>query len=157
MLHTMPHPLSKADFEAIYARVPRLCVELVMVEPGGVVLTRRSIAPDEGRWHVPGCTLRFGESLVDAAHRVACAETGVEVDDLEQLGVAEYVFEGYTQWPVSVVYLARPLVQSYRCDETASDVRAFPLDRLDDLDMIDQHRTLLRDHADRIRRRLRRL
>jgi ADP-ribose pyrophosphatase YjhB (NUDIX family) len=151
----MPHPLSQAEFDTIYGRVPRLCVEVVMVEPEGVVLTKRSIAPGEGLWHVPGSTLRFGEALVEAAHRVARDETGVDVADLEQIGVAEYVFDGYAQWPVSVVYLARPLSRGYRCDQTASAVRVFQVpDQLDGLAMIEQHRSLLLAHTDRITTRM---
>jgi len=53
----MPHPLSQTEFDTIYARVPRLCVEVIMVEPDGVVLTKRSIEPGAGLWHIPGAAL----------------------------------------------------------------------------------------------------
>lgn len=149
----MTHPLSQSEFDAIYSRVPRLCVELVMVEPGGVVLTKRSISPGEGLWHLPGGTLRFGETLVEAARRVALDETGVEVKCLQQLGVIEYVFPNYAHWPVGVVFLAKPIARHYRCDETATDVRAFQVpDQLIDIEVIGQHRTFLLDNAEVIDR-----
>lgn len=149
----MTHTLSQAEFDAIYSRVPRLCVEIVMVEPGGVVLTRRSIPPGEGLWHLPGGTLRFGETLVEAARRVALDETGVEVKCLQQLGVVEYVFPNYAHRPVSVVYLAQPIGRHYRCDETATDVRAFQIpDQLIEIDVIVQHRAFLLEHAEVISR-----
>lgn len=152
----MTHPFSQAEFDAIYSRVPRLCVELVMVEPGGVVLTKRSISPGEGLWHLPGSTLRFGETLVQAAHRVALDETGVEVEDLQQLGIIEYAFPNYAHWPVGVAYLAQPLIRHYRCDATATDVRAFQVpDQLIGIDMIVPHRTFLLEHAEIISRRVR--
>jgi ADP-ribose pyrophosphatase YjhB (NUDIX family) len=147
------HPLSQADFDSIYARVPRLCVEVIMVEPDGVVLTKRAIAPGAGLWHIPGATLRFGETLADAAHRVAQEECGVAIEGLEQLGVVEYVFAEYPQWPVSVVYLARPLTRRYRHDRAATDVHAFKVpDGVAQLAIIEQHRTLLLEHAARIGR-----
>ena len=152
----MPHPLSQTEFDTIYARVPRLCVEVIMVEPDGVVLTKRSIAPCAGLWHIPGATVRFGESLHDTAYRVAREECDVAIDDLEQLTIVEYVFADYPQWPVSVVYLAKPLTRRYRHDRTASDVRAFKVpDDVAHLAIIEQHRALLLEHADRIARRTR--
>jgi 8-oxo-dGTP diphosphatase len=152
----MTHPLSQAEFDTIYARVPRLCVEVIMVESDGVVLTKRSIEPGAGLWHIPGATLRFGEALTDAAHRVAQEECHVAIEDLEQLGVVEYVFEGYPQRPVSVLYLAKPLTRRYRHDQTASDVRPFKVpDGVTQLAIIEQHRALLLEHAARIERRMR--
>lgn len=149
----MTHPLSQADFDSIYARVPRLCVELVMVEPGGVVLTKRSIPPGEGMWHLPGGTVRFGETLAEAARRVALDETGVSIELQHQLGVLEYVFPDYVQRPVGVVYFAHPLSSDYRCDAYATDVRAFqvsdPILEVQGM-VIEQHRAFLLTHAEAI-------
>lgn len=152
----MRHPLSQAEFDAIYSRVPRLCAELVMVEPGGVVFTKRSISPGAGLWHLPGGTVRFGETLVEAARRVALEETGVAVEHLQQLGVVEYVFPNYAHRPVSVVFLAQPIGKQYRCDETATDVRAFQVPaQLSEIDIIEQHRVFVLEHAEVINRRVR--
>ena len=41
----MSHPFTQAEFDAIYARVPRLTVEVVLRGPRGVFLTRRSAGP----------------------------------------------------------------------------------------------------------------
>lgn len=120
---TRPLPLPKEEFEAIYAKVPRLCVELVMVEPDGVVLTKRAIPPCKGQWHLPGGTVRWGELLEDTARRVALTETGVDVEIVKQIGIVQYEFEGYAHRPVGVIYLARPLGRAYRQDEHASDIR----------------------------------
>lgn len=148
----MTHPLSQTEYDAIYSRVPRLCVELVMVEPAGVVLTQRAVPPGEGLWHLPGGTVQHGEMLVEAARRVALDETGVQIQIVQQLGVAEYAFPNYAHRPVSVVYLARPIVQNYRCDETATDVRAFSVpDQLAGISMIAQHRAFLLEHAEIIK------
>lgn len=152
----MTHPLSQTEFDAIYSRVPRLCVDIVMVEPDGVVLTKRSIEPGRGLWHLPGGTLRFGETLVEAVRRVALDETGVEVECLQQLGVVEYVFANYAHWPVGVAYLAQPINRNYHCDETATDVRAFQVpDQLIEIEVITQHREFLLEHAEVIGRHAR--
>jgi hypothetical protein len=47
-------PLPQAEYEAVYARVPRLTVEVVIASEAGVLLTRRETGPCQGLWHIPG-------------------------------------------------------------------------------------------------------
>lgn len=100
------------EFHAIYSRVPRLCVEVVVVEPGrGVLLTRRDIPPNEGAWHIPGGTVLFGEPLVATVKRVALDELGLEVDVGELLGYVEYPshYENGLDSPVGLAFRAHPV------------------------------------------------
>ena len=82
--------LSESDFHAIYARVPRLTVEVVVESSRGILLTRRESGPCAGLWHIPGGTVRFGEPLIGAVKRIAGAELGVEVSVERFLGYIEY-------------------------------------------------------------------
>lgn len=87
----MRGPLPKEEFDAIFSRVPRLTVEVVIAEPErGVLLSLREIEPCRGMWHLPGGTVRFGEPLVEAVARVARDELGVSVSVGELLGAIEY-------------------------------------------------------------------
>ncbi|MET7395920.1 NUDIX domain-containing protein [Dactylosporangium sp. NPDC005572] len=102
-----PHPFSAAQFAEIFGKVPRLTVEVVCNTAGGVVLTRRSIEPCKGQWHLPGGTVRFGEHLRDAVVRVARDELGVTVDVGRLLGYIEYphmLRDGYRGWPVGIAF-----------------------------------------------------
>jgi ADP-ribose pyrophosphatase YjhB (NUDIX family) len=73
-------PLTAEEFESIYSRVPRLTVDIVVRNSGGaVLLTKRTIPPCVGQWHLPGGTVRFGEALLDAVRRSAARELGIEV------------------------------------------------------------------------------
>jgi ADP-ribose pyrophosphatase YjhB (NUDIX family) len=83
-------PLSGAEFHDIYARVPRLTVEVVLQSPEGVLLTRRESGPCAGLWHIPGGTVRFGEPLATAVERVAATELGLVVSVGPFLGYIEY-------------------------------------------------------------------
>jgi ADP-ribose pyrophosphatase YjhB (NUDIX family) len=106
---TTEHPLTREEFDAIYARVPRLTVEVVLATPGGMVLTRRSIEPCRGQWHLPGGTVWFGESLPAAVRRVARQELGIEVTVGALLGYIEYPDmhrNGYPGWPVGIAFQA---------------------------------------------------
>jgi ADP-ribose pyrophosphatase YjhB (NUDIX family) len=87
----MRDPLPQAEFDWIFARVPRLTVELVItVGTRSVLLALRDFGPCKGLWHLPGGTVRFGEPLIDAAKRVARDELGVRVKVGEMLGYIEY-------------------------------------------------------------------
>jgi 8-oxo-dGTP pyrophosphatase MutT (NUDIX family) len=83
--------LPKAEFDRIFSRVARLCVEVVIVTPAReVLLARRDIPPNLGAWHIPGGTVLFGEPVADAVKRVARDELGLEVAVGELLGYIEY-------------------------------------------------------------------
>ena len=86
-----PGWLPEEEFHAIYSRVPRLCVEVVIVNAQrGVLLSLRDIPPNVGAWHIPGGTVLFGESLEAAVQRVARDELGLNVGVGELLGYIEY-------------------------------------------------------------------
>lgn len=84
------HPLAEREFLDVYAKVPRLTVEVVIRGPLGVLLTRRTQGPCAGLWHVPGGTVRFGEPLTVAVERVAAGELGLLVTAGPLLGYIEY-------------------------------------------------------------------
>ena len=83
-------PLPEAEYHEVYAKVPRLTVEVVVRGPQGILLTRRAAGPCAGLWHLPGGTVRYGEPLVEAVRRVAVEETGMEVVAGPLLGYIEY-------------------------------------------------------------------
>ncbi|MBU0975306.1 NUDIX domain-containing protein, partial [Patescibacteria group bacterium] len=66
-------------FKYIYRKVPRLCVDVIVKTPRGIILTKRSIPPAKGWWHIPGGTILWGETVEQAVKRVAREEVGVEV------------------------------------------------------------------------------
>ena len=71
----MSGPLPKEEFDAIFSRVPRLTVEIVIVRSDlGVLLARRGSGPCAGLWHLPGGTVRFGEPLIEAVALVPYEE-----------------------------------------------------------------------------------
>ncbi len=99
--------LPEAEFHAIYGKVPRLCVEVVILHPDrGVLLKLRDIPPNVGAWHIPGGTVLFGERLVAAVRRVARDELGLEVEAGELLGYVEYPshYENGLDSPVGLAF-----------------------------------------------------
>ena len=62
--------LTQEEFNEIYDKVPRLCVEPLIVSNDGILLTRRAINPGKGLWHFPGGTVLKGETLQEAVVRL---------------------------------------------------------------------------------------
>lgn len=85
--------ISDSDWKTIVANVPILSVDLVVSTSDGIVLGRRTNEPARGEWFVPGGRVRKGEPLVEAVHRVAHDELGIDVEIRERLGVYEHVYE----------------------------------------------------------------
>jgi 8-oxo-dGTP pyrophosphatase MutT (NUDIX family) len=106
-----PGWLPKAEFDAIFSRVPRLSVEVVIcTEERGVLLMLRDIPPNIGAWHIPGGTVLFGERLTDAVRRVARDELGIDVTVGDLLGYIEYPshYENGLDSPVGLAFRTMP-------------------------------------------------
>ena len=83
-------PLPEAEYQAIFQKVPRLTVEVIICSDLGVLLARRIGGPCNGLWGLPGGTVRFAEPLLAAVHRVALDEINADVVIDELQGYIEY-------------------------------------------------------------------
>jgi ADP-ribose pyrophosphatase YjhB (NUDIX family) len=142
-----PLPQSEYEYEAIYAKVPRLTVEVVITSAQGVLLTRRDAGPCRGLWHIPGGTVRFGEPLTDAVRRVARQELDIAVTTDRLLGYIEYpshLARGL-DWPVGVPFRA-DLAPSSKDREWSRPGAAGWFSRLPE-EMHDEQKVFLRAHG----------
>jgi len=58
---------------------PKVGVGVMVVEEGRLLLVRRAMEPEKGKWSLPAGYLDSGESPVETAVREAREETGLEV------------------------------------------------------------------------------
>jgi 8-oxo-dGTP diphosphatase len=93
-------------------------------------LIKRKSQPFADHWALPGGFVDEGEILSDAARRELKEETGVAVEDLEQLYTAGDPGRDPRGWTVSVVFLARGDAKKLKAKaaDDAADVGWFPLD-----------------------------
>ncbi len=137
-------PFSPKEFRAIYSKVPRLCVELVVKTPEGIVLALRSLPTWKGKWHIPGGTVFYQEKVTDALQRVALEEINTPVNVVGLLGYVDYGAmeekERGFGWSVSLVFLCHPMDTDMRPNSEASEIKIFK--KLPD-NMIDEQRIFL--------------
>ena len=122
------HPLSPAEFDAIYSQVPRLTVEIIVRDSNGsVFLTKRAIPPCAGQWHLPGGTVRFAEPLLEAVRRIARHELGIEVRDARGNGYIEYPshYLNGLDSPVGIVFEVTDYLGEVHARAEADDGRWF--------------------------------
>ncbi len=105
-----PKKLPFKEFKYIYKKVPRLCVDLIIKTQKGIVLVKRDIPPDKGKWHFPGGTILLGEKLSEAIKRVAKEETGLGVKIRRIIDVMEFSREGIHGHAhvISIAFLVEP-------------------------------------------------
>ncbi len=128
MTRKLKYPLSPSEFEAIYSRVPRLTVEVILRDGGGIVLAQIARGVLKGQWNLPGGTVYFKETLHQAVQRVAKDELGVEVAVTRLVGYIEYpeLFRaGYTGWPIGVVFEARITKGELSLSDQATAIQRF--------------------------------
>ena len=132
-------PLSKKQFQEIYSTVPRLCVDVLIHQKNGVLLTFRKIKPS-GIWHIPGGTVLMNESLTESVKRVANNELGVEVEVVKLLGVIDFFPYSGLGHPITLVHLVKVIRGQITLDDQASEYRYF---QEPPVNMIQEHRQFL--------------
>jgi 8-oxo-dGTP diphosphatase len=118
-----------------------------------VLLIRRKSEPFAGSWALPGGFVDEHEPIAAAARRELHEETGLSIDDLEQLYTAGDPDRDPRGWTISVCYLARVAAEAPAAiaGDDAAEVKWFRLNRLPKLAF--DHAMLLARAAARIAER----
>lgn len=115
--------LTDEEYRFVYGRAPRLCLDLAVVEPDGLILSKRDIPPFQGFWHFPGGRIYHNETAAEAAARIADAELGITVDLDAFAGYIEVPNETEFVHSVSLVFFAKRTGGEIRGSKQAKDVR----------------------------------
>jgi ADP-ribose pyrophosphatase YjhB (NUDIX family) len=131
---------------------PKVAACTISMLGGGVVLLRRAIDPQKGKWVFPGGFVDRGETVPGAAVRETWEEVGLRVTLTGILDV--YSFPG--EEVVVVVYAADVAGGELIVGDEAEDVKAFPPESIpwDDLAFQSTHEAL-RDYVHRFFPRVR--
>lgn len=102
--------LTDEDYNFIYSRVPRICVDLLIKNKlGEILLTKRDIEPYKNHWHLPGGRIKFRETVEEALHRIALAELGYHLNvNYRLIGSIQFLTEeqqGNPRHSISLVHL----------------------------------------------------
>ncbi len=117
----------------IYFTDPKVGVGVFVVDDGKVLLVRRRMNPEKGKWSIPAGFLDSGEDPRETAVREAFEETNLRVK-IE--GLIDVYYNPVTQGPgasVFILYRARLLGGELRAGDDADDARFFHLGELPEI------------------------
>ena len=101
---------------------PKLVAGCLVVERNRVLLLRRGIEPEIGKWTFPGGFVDFGETPPEAAIRETMEEVGMTVRIERHLGLYA---DPKNPHAAVAVYLAAPGAEPPAISEEATEVRYF--------------------------------
>ena len=86
--------LTDDEYDFIYSRVPRICIDLLIRDSnGGILLTKRDSEPYKDYWHTPGGRVKFRETIKEAVKRIALIELNKSVEVGNMIGFVELLNE----------------------------------------------------------------
>ena len=146
-----PRPACSACSFVLYLD-PKLAACTAFMFDGGIVLLKRAISPEKGKWVFPGGFVNRGEPVDAAAIRETREEVNLRVGLTGILDV--YSFPG--EETAVVVYAAHVLSGKLEARDETLEVRAFPPESLpwDELGF-ESTRAALRDYLRRFFPRVR--
>jgi ADP-ribose pyrophosphatase YjhB (NUDIX family) len=124
-------------------KLPRVGSAVAVIADDAVLLGVRNKEPHRGKLVLPGGKVRPFESIHEAAEREILEETGIKIEVERQIGVWE-IIEPPAEHRVIVYSQARPVGGELRAATDLSDARYYLLDELDELDLTDTVRAVLR-------------
>ncbi len=130
-----------------YPEVPLVGVGGVLLRDGKILLAKRKNEPGKGLWSIPGGLVEPGETLSEAVKREIREETGLEIEPVRPIHVAEVVErdeEGRIRYHyVLVDYLCRVVEGALRPGDDAKEVRWIPLERAKELPLTSSTKKLI--------------
>jgi 8-oxo-dGTP diphosphatase len=81
---------------------PKGAIGVYIVENGKILLFLRKSKHANGTWCPPGGHIEYGESFLQSAQRETKEEAGIEIKDIEILGVTSDVYEAENKHYITV-------------------------------------------------------
>jgi NAD+ diphosphatase len=105
---------------------------LVIDDQGRILLARRAIEPDHGKWDLPGGFLREGEEAREALVRELEEETSMRVEPVAFFDVVvdRYGEDDDAQYTLNLYWTCRVLEGEPKPDDDVAELRWFAADEL---------------------------
>ncbi len=105
--------MSQEEYAFAHASLPIVCHDVAIVYHGSVLLVKRDTYPAKGEWFVIGGRVSRGVMMEESLRRKAKAECGLDLVDIQFLGVERTLFatdpfgHGKGTDTINFVYVAR--------------------------------------------------
>lgn len=140
-----------------YPTQPIVGVGALIVHDGRLVLVKRGVEPDRGRWSIPGGAVELGEKVRTAAAREAKEECGLDIeivldrpmDEVDNITTDE---EGkFRHHYVLLQFLARPKGGKLKAGSDVLDAKWIPLEEVETYELTKSFRLFFKKHRDELK------
>ena len=121
-----PKRLVCEQCEFIFYLDPKVVACTIVEMQSGILLVRRDIEPQRGKWVIPGGYVDRGEQVHKAAIRETREECGIDISIDRLMGV--YSYPGRMQ--VVVVYVGHPVSGTPVAGEETSEIWICPIEEI---------------------------
>ena len=123
--------LTDEEYQFIFSRAVRLCLDFIVVKNNKVLLAKREIEPNKGSWSLPGGMVRYQETIDQAAERIIGAELGLKIKEKNLFGYMEFPHEinqnGTLIHSVSLAFLTTLEDGELRGSDQAREIEFFEI------------------------------
>lgn len=142
--------MSDKDYDFIFSKTPRVCVDLLIKTEHGILLTKRTNEPNKDLYQLTGGGVRFRESLNDAIIRICEQELGNTPKNIKFIDKLEFLNEetkGEARHSVSLVFQVKLSTSNIVLDNNSSEYLYFNND-IDSALIIPEHLEIIKKHGE---------
>jgi ADP-ribose pyrophosphatase YjhB (NUDIX family) len=99
------------------------CVDILLIKDDSVLLTRRTINPHKGSWHLPGSIIRKNETMRQTVRRTAKKELNINVKIKKYIGTYENL--NSFRHDISHGFLVSHISGKFKTDFQSNELRFF--------------------------------
>ena len=107
------------DCKFVFYLDPKLVACVIVEKDNKIILLKRAMSPERGKWVMPGGYVDRGEKVEEAALREAKEECKIDIELKELFGV--YSYPGYLE--VVIVYLAEYKSGTLAAGDETTDIK----------------------------------
>ena len=138
----------------LYPKQPLVGVGAVLVRDGQILLEKRKNEPGKDKWSIPGGLVELGETVEQAVIREVKEETGLDVEEPEQVDVVDSITKDEKSEIkyhfVIIDFFLRLRGGELRALSDAEELRWVRLDRVEDYDLTRTFRAFFQKNRRRL-------
>ncbi|MEN2975124.1 MAG: NUDIX hydrolase [Candidatus Caldarchaeales archaeon] len=138
-----------------YPKHPITAVGALIISGSQLLLIKRAFQPSAGKWSIPGGVVELGEKVEEAVKREVREEVGIEIEDLQLLGVYDSIVRdenGDIKYHYIIIdYLAKPKSTSVTPSKEVVEYKWVDLKDVDVMNLTPSLREFTSKYRDKIK------
>jgi len=135
-----------------YYQYPILAAAGVIIIDDKVLIIKRKVEPNAGKWSIPGGAINLAEKIEDGLKREILEETGLKANVIKLVDIIERVYndnEGKIIYHYIILdYLCSYISGDMKASSDAEDLKLVSLNELDNINMTEGTKKIIKKAFD---------